>query len=118
MPVGDFYAILPDCYIFADLPMRYLNWLWRIMLFILLIGFTLKNDQPVTLQYFLGLEWHSSLVVVVLAFFAAGAAVGVLSMLGIVLKQRRLISQLEREVRVKNQLSGLEDHPHLPIQPS
>lgn len=98
--------------------MRYLNWLWRIMLFILLIGFTLKNDQPVTLQYFLGLEWHASLVVVVLAFFAVGAAVGVLSMLSIVLKQRRLISRLEREVRVKNQLSGLEEHPHLPIQPS
>jgi hypothetical protein len=33
-----------------------------------------------------------------------------------VLKQRRLISSLEREVRVKNKLAGLEDPHALPIQ--
>ncbi len=98
--------------------MRYFNWLWRLCLFFLLIGFTVRNDQPVTLQYFLGFQWESSLIIVLLAFFAAGAAVGVLAMLNIVLKQRRLISRLEREVRVKTTLSRVEDAHPLPIQPS
>lgn len=98
--------------------MRYLNWLWRMLLFFILVGFTVKNDQPVSLQYFLGLEWHSSLVVVLLTFFALGTAIGVLSMLGVILKQRRLIARLEREVHIKNKLSSLEETPHLPIQPS
>jgi uncharacterized integral membrane protein len=32
--------------------MRYLNWLLRTLLFIALLGFAVKNDQPVTLRYF------------------------------------------------------------------
>ncbi|MDD2776548.1 MAG: LapA family protein [Gallionella sp.] len=94
--------------------MRYLNWLWRLFVFFMLIGFTVKNDQPVTLRYFLGFEWESSLVIVLFTFFAAGAAVAVLAMLNIVLTQRRNIARLEREVRVKNKLAELDDTPTLP----
>jgi uncharacterized integral membrane protein len=94
--------------------MRYLNWLWRLFVFFMLIGFTVKNDQPVTLRYFLGFEWESSLVIVLFTFFAAGAAVAVLAMLSIVLTQRRNIARLEREVRVKNKLAELDDTPTLP----
>jgi putative membrane protein len=32
--------------------MRYLNWIIRVVLFIALLGFAVKNDQPVTLSYF------------------------------------------------------------------
>jgi uncharacterized integral membrane protein len=94
--------------------MRYLNWLWRLFVFFMLIGFTVKNDQPVTLRYFLGFEWESSLVIVLFTFFAAGAAVAVLAMLNIVLTQRRNIARLEREVRVKNKLAELDDTPPTP----
>ncbi|MDD4963523.1 MAG: LapA family protein [Gallionella sp.] len=95
--------------------MRYLNWLWRLFVFFMLIGFTVKNDQPVTLRYFLGFEWESSLVIVLFTFFAAGAAVAVLAMLNIVLTQRRNIARLEREVRVKNKLAELDNTPTTPI---
>ena len=56
--------------------MRYINWVFRVVVFIVLLGFALKNDQPVTLRYFFGYEWQSSLIVVLLIFFAAGAAIG------------------------------------------
>ncbi len=95
--------------------MRYFNWLWRLGLFFLLVGFTVRNDQPIVLQYFLGFEWQSSLIIVLLVFFAAGAAVGVLAMLGIVLKQRRLISQLERDVRIKHKLADVSSSVILPV---
>ena len=90
--------------------MRYLNWVLRAVLFIVLLGFAVKNDQPVTLRYFFGYEWQSSLVIVLLVFFAAGAAVGVLAMLTNVLQQRREIARLKRDIRVKNKLAGVASY--------
>lgn len=91
--------------------MRYINWLWRLLVFFILIGFTVKNDQPVTLRYFLGLAWESSLVIVLFTFFAAGATVAVLSMLSIVFIQRRRIACLEQEASAKNNMAELNDTP-------
>jgi uncharacterized integral membrane protein len=98
--------------------MRYLNWLWRAAVFIVLLGFAVKNDQAVTLRYFFGFEWQSSLVVILLVFFAVGAGVGVLAMFGKVLQQRREISRLKRDIRVKNKLADIGETQQLPIQPS
>jgi len=98
--------------------MRYLNWVLRAALFIVLLGFAVKNDQPVTLRYFFGYEWQSNLVSVLLIFFAAGAVIGVLAMLANVLQQRREIARLKRDIRVKNKLAGMSDTQQTPIQPS
>lgn len=88
--------------------MRYFNWLWRLIVFIILLGFAIKNNQPVALRYFFNTEWHTSLVVVLLLFFAAGVAIGVLAMLLNLLQQRREIATLRRDIRVKNQLADME----------
>ena len=98
--------------------MRYLNWILRAVLFIVLLGFAIKNDQPVTLRYFFGFEWQSSFVIVLLVFFAAGAVVGVLAMLTNVLQQRREIARLKRDIRVKNKLADIGETQQIPIQPS
>ncbi len=87
--------------------MRYLSWILRVVLFIVLLGFAVKNDQPITLRYLFGYEWQSSLVIVLLVFFAVGAVVGVLAMLANVLQQRREIAALKRDIRVKNKLAGI-----------
>ncbi|MBI3480581.1 MAG: LapA family protein [Nitrosomonadales bacterium] len=86
--------------------MRYLNWFFRAVLFVALFGFAVKNDQPITLRYFFGYEWQSSLVIVLLIFFTIGAAVGVLAMLGYVLRHRREIAALKRDNRAKSKLGG------------
>lgn len=98
--------------------MRYLNWLLRAVLFFMLLGFALKNDQPVVLRYFFGFEWHASLVVVMLLFFAAGVGIGILAMLGNVFRQRREIAALRRDLRLKNKLAGVGETQQIPIQPS
>ena len=98
--------------------MRYLNWVLRIVLFIGLLGFAVKNDQPITLRYFFGYEWQSSLVIILLIFFAVGTVVGVLAMLANVLQQRREIARLKRDIRVKNKLAGVGETQQIPIQPS
>ena len=111
-----FYAIVAT--VFLGCAMRYLNWVFRAVLFIVLLGFAVRDDQPVTLRYFFGYEWQSSLVIVLLIFFAAGAAVGVLAMLTNVLQQRREIARLKRDIRVKNKLAGVGETQQIPIQPS
>lgn len=98
--------------------MSYLGWLLRAVLFIMLFGFAVKNDQPVTLRYFFGYEWQTSLVVVLLIFFAAGAVVGVLAMFASLLRQRREITRLKRDVRLKEKLADIDDTQQMPIQPS
>lgn len=98
--------------------MRFLNWLLRAALFILLLGLAVKNDQPVTLRYFFGLEWESTLVIVMLVFFAAGAVAGILAMFVSLLKQRREISRLKRDIRLRNKLASIDDTQQMPIQPS
>ena len=84
--------------------MRYLIWLLRAVLFLLLLGFAVKNDQPVVLHYFFGYEWQASLVVILLVFFAIGVGTGVLALLGNLFRQRREIAVLKRELRLNKQV--------------
>jgi lipopolysaccharide assembly protein A len=98
--------------------MRYVNWLLRALLFLILLGLAMKNDQPATLYYFLGYEWQTSLVVIMLLFFVMGAVVGMLAVLGSVLRQRRDIAALKRELRLKNKLIEAGETAPPPIQSS
>ena len=98
--------------------MRFLNWMLRAVLFIVLLGLAVKNDQPVTLRYFFGLAWESNLVVILLVFFAVGALVGILAMFPSMLKQRREIHRLKRDIRLRNELGDMSEDQQVPIQPS
>lgn len=98
--------------------MRIFNWLWRFITFIVLLGFAVKNDQPVTLRYFFAMEWHTSLVIVLLLFFTVGVAIGVLAMLFNLLQQRKEIAKLKRDIRVSKHLSDIDNNQNLPIQPT
>lgn len=87
--------------------MRYLNWLLRVVLFIILLGFAVKNDQPVVIRYFFGYEWQVSLVLVLLLFFAAGAGIGMFAVLSKIFWQRREITMLKRELNLKNNANSV-----------
>jgi uncharacterized integral membrane protein len=89
--------------------MKYLVWLFRAVLFVLLLGFAVKNDQPVVLKYFFGYEWQASLVVILLCFFTAGVLTGVLAMLSNMFRQRRELAALRRELQLKNKLAESDD---------
>jgi len=67
--------------------------------FLLLLGFAVKNSDNVAVRYFLGMEWQAPLVFVLLVFFATGIALGVTASLGIIVRQRRQILGLKRELR-------------------
>ena len=69
--------------------MKFLSRIVGIILFILFFGFALKNTQEVALRFFLGYEIHAPLVLMLLAFFAGGAILGVLAMTPTVVRYRR-----------------------------
>lgn len=75
--------------------MRLLATLAKVTVFVVLLGFALRNTDPVTLRYYFGTEWQAPLVALLFAFFAAGAVLGVLSCLGIIFRQRRRLARLE-----------------------
>jgi putative membrane protein len=79
--------------------MRILFLLLKTVVFLLLLGFAFKNSDSVVVRYFLGLEWQAPLVLVLLVFFGIGVASGVMASLGIIVRQRREILSLKREVR-------------------
>ena len=81
--------------------MRYISWALRILLFLLLLGFALKNTDPVVVRFYLGSQWEAPLAMVVLVFFGVGAVTGVIACLTYVYRQRREILQLRKEVRAK-----------------
>jgi uncharacterized integral membrane protein len=78
--------------------MRILTWAIRIALFVLLLAFAAKNTDPVSLRFYFGLVWQAPLVAILLAFFAAGVALGLMAMLGTYFSQRRQVSRLERQI--------------------
>ena len=77
--------------------------------FLLLLGFAIKNTDDVALKYFLGAEWHAPLIVMLLVFFAAGAAVGIAASFFVMIRQRRQILALRRDLR------GLARAPAAPV---
>ena len=82
-----------------DDQMVYLKWLVRIVIFVLLLGFAVKNLDLVTLNYFMGYQWQEPLVVILLAFTILGVVIGLLAAMCTLFRQRREIQTLRRELR-------------------
>ena len=83
--------------------MRALLWGFRIFIFLFLLAFALKNTGPVSVRFFFDTYWQAPLIIIVLAFFAGGAMLGVLSLLGTVFGLRREVSRLRRDATVLKQ---------------
>lgn len=60
--------------------MKYLMWLLKAAIFFTLFAFALNNQQAVAVYFFFGTLWKAPLVLVVLAAFSCGLALGVLVM--------------------------------------
>ena len=78
--------------------MRALLWILRGFIFLFLLAFALKNTETITVRFFFDAAWQSPLIIVVLAFFAAGAALGLLALLGTLFRLRREVARLKREL--------------------
>lgn len=68
------------------------------MLFIVFFVFALKNTQEAALYFFLGYEIRAPLVLLLLAFFIGGIALGILAMIPTVFRHRRDLSKHKKTI--------------------
>lgn len=78
--------------------MRYLYAFLSVVLFFAVLGLSVRNAEPVTLHYYLGVVWHAPLILMLLIFFGTGVAVGIMVCLGLVIRQKRQIHALKYEL--------------------
>jgi uncharacterized integral membrane protein len=78
--------------------MRIMLWACRIFIFLFLLVFALKNTDPISVRFLLDMTWQAPLIIVILCFFAGGALLGVLSLLGTVFRLRRELATLRRQM--------------------
>ena len=70
--------------------------LFAMLLFAIFFGFALKNTDEVILHLFWNAQTKSPLILLLLAFFVAGAVLGVLAMSGTVLRNRRELTRYKK----------------------
>jgi len=104
-------AIFPRRQFDKGTMMGFVAWLLRIAVFLLLLSFALKNNDPVTLRYYFGYEWPKTQVVALLVFFALGMLFGVLAMLQPWFRARRELARSEGALRAARQAAAEETRP-------
>jgi uncharacterized integral membrane protein len=80
--------------------MKYIYTIFGLLLFILLLGFALKNSQAVELHYYLGFAWRAPLSLLLLITFSVGIIAGIMACLASWIRQRRELLALQRELKI------------------
>lgn len=94
--------------------MRYLYLVLGLFVFILLLGFVMKNAQLVELHYYLGYVWRAPLSLMILATFSIGALVGMMTCISPLIRLRRKLLALQRELKTRNSGTGVPPDTILP----
>lgn len=71
--------------------------IWAVI-FILFFGFALKNTQEAALRFFFDYEARGPLVLLLLAFFVSGAALGVLAVMPTMFRHRRDLAKCRKTI--------------------
>ena len=68
---------------------HYLGLLAKLLVFLLVLGFALKNSHSVVFQSYLGYVWQAPLIVMLGLAFLMGALTGVLALMPTLFRMRR-----------------------------
>ncbi|KVW94405.1 LapA family protein [Thiobacillus denitrificans] len=77
---------------------RYLGLAAKLLLFLLVLGFALKNSHSATFYSYLGYVWQAPLIVMLGLAFVLGALTGVLALLPTQIRMRRELAKKSRAV--------------------
>lgn len=93
--------------------MRYLVWAVRLVVFLVVLLFALKNTGPVDVNFYADQTVTAvPLIVVMLAAFVAGIVFALLAIVPAAVRRRREIRRLEREMaRLKSDLASRAGAP-------
>jgi uncharacterized integral membrane protein len=68
---------------------RYLGLAAKVLVFLLVLGFALKNSHPAVFYSYLGASWQAPLIIMLGLAFLLGVLLGVLALLPTVFRMRR-----------------------------
>ncbi|MDD3529081.1 MAG: lipopolysaccharide assembly protein LapA domain-containing protein [Gallionellaceae bacterium] len=77
-------------------PVRLVTLIAKLILFLLLLAFAVKNGEAVTVRYLMGLEWQVPLSLALLVAFALGALLGLLAASRQIVSGRRARARLRK----------------------
>ena len=86
--------------------MNALIWVLRGILFIILLGLAIKNSSDVELRFFFDASWQTPLSLALLGALAVGVVLGLLALLPQLIRQRRNISALKRQLADREKSSA------------
>jgi uncharacterized integral membrane protein len=91
--------------------MNYVIWALRLIIFILVLLFALKNTEPVSVRFFSDVAVNNiPLIVVLLVTFFLGALFAYLMAILVRIKKTRQVSQLKNEItRLKKDVNSTKD---------
>lgn len=85
--------------------MNVLIWVLRGILFIILLGLAIKNSSDVELRFFFDASWQTPLSLALFGALAVGVVLGLLALLPQLIRQRRNISALKRQLSARERSS-------------
>lgn len=95
--------------------MNALIWVLRGILFVVLLGLAIKNSGEVELRFFFDASWQAPLSLTLLVALSGGVVLGLLALLPLVVRQRRAIGALNRQLAAKDRspvrAAALDDEP-------
>ncbi|MDI6747741.1 MAG: lipopolysaccharide assembly protein LapA domain-containing protein [Rhodocyclaceae bacterium] len=83
--------------------MSALIWLLRGIFFVILLGLAIKNSGDVELRFFFDASWQTPLSLALLGALAIGIVLGLLALLPQLIRQRRSIGALRRQLSASKQ---------------
>jgi uncharacterized integral membrane protein len=90
---------------------RYLGLALKLLVFLLVLGFALKNSHSIQFNGYLGQVWQAPLIVMLGLAFVLGALTGVLALLPSIFRLRREATRKGRE----NDLDTAITQPDIPV---
>ena len=91
--------------------MKIVAWGFWLLVFAALLLFAVRNTAPVTVRFYLDTAWDGPLVLALLGFFALGVICGVIACTARMLRQRREIVGLKRELRTRSPVERASPPP-------
>ena len=82
-------------------------WVVRFLVVVILVWFAVKNAHEVELRGFLDQTWKAPLVFVMLIVFVTGVVIGLLAWIPTVVRQRREIQRMRRDVQQQAAISAI-----------
>ncbi|CAB3781479.1 LapA family protein [Pararobbsia alpina] len=94
--------------------MRFIVWLLRALVFVVLLILALANTQEASLNFVAGYAWQAPLILLGLVFFAVGLFAGVLAAAPALVRMRLENARLRRQIKNAQNAPVVLDEPPLP----